>query len=368
MRPSLFWPCLLSPLLNADARAGSWIDDPAVRHDAMQRWPEATPRFKLDLDLPPEERWSSIYKDPLFKGAAADVQSYFDANLPKWAVPLVEGVAGDLEGHFRNYGREIRGVAAALEISVGTATLVNLVYALEKVGETDCTLMNTTGPCKKKDQHKGPGMCTSVVAEAADGTMWHGRNLDWNLPSSLRKYVFDVDFMRAGELVFRGTTVAGLVGAMHGMRPNGFSVSIDAREDGGSALFNILKFVSGEFRTASHLLREALETQSSFDAGLRLISSTTLVQPVYFIVAGAGARQGAVVARERRPPAVDVWLLNGTASPANWFQLQTNYDRWKAPPAWDDRRTPGVAHMLALGQRGVGAAGLKKGHASVADV
>jgi hypothetical protein len=29
-------------------------------------------------------------------------------------------------------------------------------------------------------------------------------------------------------------------------------------------------------------------------------------------------------------------------------------------PASDDRRTPGVAHMVALGQRGVGVQGLKK--------
>jgi len=54
------------------------------------------------------------------------------------------------------------------------------------------------------------------------------------------------------------------------------------------------------------------------------------------------------------PPARDVWLLNKTSTPAPWFVLQTNYDHWEAPPAWDDRRTPGNANMLQLGQAAVG--------------
>ena len=31
----------------------------------------------------------------------------------------------------------------------------------------------------------GPGLCTSIVAQDAAGSIWHGRNLDWNLPAVL---------------------------------------------------------------------------------------------------------------------------------------------------------------------------------------
>lgn len=28
--------------------------------------------------------------------------------------------------------------------------------------------------------------CTSIVAQSSDGTLFHGRNLDWNLPDDIR--------------------------------------------------------------------------------------------------------------------------------------------------------------------------------------
>ena len=50
------------------------------------------------------------------------------------------------------------------------------------------------------------------------------------------------------------------------------------------------------------------------------------------------------------------WLLQLSCDGVR--RLQTNYDHWEQPPSSDDRRTPGDAHMVALGQRGVGVAGL----------
>lgn len=33
----------------------------------------------------------------------------------------------------------------------------------------------------------------------------------------------------------------------------------------------------------------------------------------------------------------------------NWYILQTNYDNWKNPPFYDDRRTPGMKCMNKKG-------------------
>mmetsp|Transcript_35298 Transcript_35298/g.79685 ORF Transcript_35298/g.79685 Transcript_35298/m.79685 type:complete len:187 (+) Transcript_35298:2-562(+) len=129
---------------------------------------------------------------------------------------------------------------------------------------------------------------------------------------------------------------------------------MDARSGGGSPFLNILKFISGDFRSASHLLREALETQPDFDSGMNHLANTTVVEPIYYIVGGAGPKQGAVIERNRRPPAVDLWYINGTKAPAPWFVLQTNYDRTEKIPKWDDRQTPGIAHLRTLGQAAVG--------------
>jgi len=338
------------------AAARSWIDNTELRQQALARKPLTVKRFELDLDLPPEHRWTHIYSDPLFTNASQDVKDYFASNIPGWTLPLLEKIAADLRGHFHEYGDEMKGIAEALHMPIGTVVLVNLVYTLEGIASNGCKSRNSTGPCP--DQPKRPGLCTSLVAKASDGSMWHGRNMDWNLPANLRKYVFDVDFIRHGRRVFRTTTVAGLVGALHGFRPDGFSVSINARDHGGKVLPNLLKFlIKTKACTSTHLLRAALETAGSFDNALHMLSDTSLVEPVYYIIGGPLAGQGAVVARDRKGPH-DVWLMNKTSVPSPWFLLQTNYDRWLSPPSWDDRRTPGIKHMFSLGQSSVDESGL----------
>lgn len=346
---------LILPLLPL-AAARSWIDNEVLRQQALARKPQTVKRFELDLDLPPEHRWMQIYSDPLFMNASRDVKDYFASNIPGWTLPLLEKIAADLRGHFHEYGDEMKGIADALHMPIGTVVLVNLVYTLEGIADGGCKSRNSTGPCP--DQAKSPGLCTSIVAKASDGSMWHGRNMDWNLPANLRKYVFDVDFIRGGHRVFRTTTVAGLVGALHGFRPDGFSVSIDARHHGGNVLPNLLKFlINTKARTSTHLIRAALEATSSFDNAVHMLSDTSLVEPVYYIIGGPAAGQGAVVARDRKGPR-DVWLMNKTSVPSPWFLLQTNYDRWLEPPSWDDRRTPGIQHMFSLGQSSVDESGM----------
>jgi len=347
---------LLILLLLPLAEARSWINNAELRQQALARKPQIVKRFELDLDLPPERRWMQIYSDPLFTNASRDVKDYFASNIPAWTLPLLERIAADLRGHFHEYGDEMQGIAKVLHMPIGMVVLVNLVYTLEGIAGSGCKQRNSTGPCP--DHAKGPGLCTSIVAKASDGSMWHGRNMDWNMPANLRKYVFDVDFIRQGRRVFRTTTVAGLVGALHGFRPDGFSVSINARNHGGNVLPNLLKFlIETKARTSTHLIRAALEAASNFDNALHMLSDTSLVEPVYYIIGGPAAGQGAVVARDRKGPH-DVWLMNKTSVPSPWFLLQTNYDRWLSPPSWDDRRTPGIQHMLSLGQSSVDESGL----------
>lgn len=74
-----------------------------------------------------------------------------------------------------------------------------------------------------------PGLCTSIVAEDADGHIYHGRNLDWNLGDALLKLIINVDYQRGGKTVFTGTTLVGFIGVLNGMRAGQWSWSMDAR-------------------------------------------------------------------------------------------------------------------------------------------
>ena len=92
-------------------------------------------------------------------------------------------------------------------------------------------------PPQKED---GPGgLCTSVVAQQADGSIVHGRNLDWNLNPSERKLVINVNYVQKGRIVYTSTQPIGFVGVLNGIRhpdasgTGGWSFSMNARQHGG---------------------------------------------------------------------------------------------------------------------------------------
>jgi len=126
-----------------------------------------------------------------------------------------------------------------------------------------------------------------------------------------------------------------------------WAVSIDARGKGGKLLPNMLQLLLLDALTPTQHMRKVLETATSYDDAVDALSRSPQIDESYFIVAGASAEQGAVIARGREK-AVDVWRLN-SSEPDGWFRLQTNYDRWRPVPSADDRRTPGVASMRTLG-------------------
>jgi hypothetical protein len=89
--------------------------------------------------------------------------------------------------------------------------------------------MTTHAPQAKRaaDLETGPeGLCTSIVTQSptAGSTnqgglgVLHGRNLDWNIPDSLKDFVMDLHVTKGGEELYRGTGAIGFVGMLNGMR------------------------------------------------------------------------------------------------------------------------------------------------------
>ena len=46
--------------------------------------------------------------------------------------------------------------------------------------------------------------------------------------------------------------------------------------------------------------------------------------------------------REGMPGKVELGSESDMTKSGSWFLLQTNYDPWKKPPFFDDRRNPGI--------------------------
>lgn len=351
----------LTVALLAPASLAGWIDDPAMQQLAAGKTPQTPMKFQLDLDLPQKQRWTHIMQDPRLANAAKDVHSYFLKVVPKHLLPFIENVAKDLAGHFHDYADEIKGIAEALNMSVADVALVNLAYPLQEIGNVNCSQNNVTGPCPPKET--GPGLCTSYMAEDSNGTMWHARNLDWDLPDFLRKYIFDVEFMRGGKLLYTASTIAGLTGLLHGMKKGAFSISLNSREHSGSPILNLLDWlILPKQRLPTHLVREVFEGNPDYESTVQHLSTVDICAPVYFIVAGASRGQGCIISRGRLDE--DVWLMGQNTSnhhketnnlQPSWFRLQTNYDHWEEPPVWDDRRHPGIKYVEAIGQEGLNA-------------
>lgn len=345
---------LLLPLLHLgllDAAAAPWVEDEGLRRQTESRVASPAKRFTVDLDLAPEDRWATLAEDPSFANYGRDVTAYVEKFIPKRVFPLVTRLLSTLDGTFYpEYASEMKGIARALNVTVGDVVLVNLIYQLERIGRS-CEAGNTTGPCPPKSA--GPGLCTGVVAENEEkGEIWEGRNLDWNLDAVLLQYVLRVDYQKGNETLFSAVQIVGEVGVLHGVRPGAWSGQMNARDEGGDVLENILNDLLTGAKCPTTVLRYALEHSADYKGAVSYLSSQRLVNPAFFIIAGTEHAEGAILTRNRRgladrwslyqDPAKDTKRIN---IQPGWFRLQTNFNHWEPPPTWDDRRTPGVKHV-----------------------
>ncbi len=379
-------------LLLAGAAAGvsaaqGWLHNDTLKAHAADVQPHKLPRYTVDLDADPADRWTHVAKD--FLPEVPALQKYLASYIPSWALPIVEAIGRDIEPYFTDYGAEMVSLAKTLGLDLGEIVAVNLIYQIEAVG-LNCSNWNTTGPTRKDDPgcvavdpdqkwcyckdainfidpetglvppsrdsspESGPGLCTSVVARNAEGQIFHGRNLDWNLDASLLGLAVDVDFQRNNVTIFTGATLVGFVGVFNGMSPQ-WSASIDARQKGGLLWENLLEALLHKSMTPSQHMRKVLESAESFEAASMDLASADLINEVYYIVAGRGGNEGMVISRGRTPDDNGpVKTLNDTA----WFVAETNYDWWEPVPVADDRRTPIRANVAALTPAGVNASSI----------
>lgn len=208
---------------------------------------------------------------------------------------------------------------------------------------------------------KATSGCTSIVAQHTDddgtGHIVHGRNLDYGLPD-LMEVAVQLNFTRGGAMVYRGVSFVGYLGLLTGVRPGGFSVSINERRtEHGSVWTNIVEALLDGGKPIGFVVRETLEGKSNFAQALAVLRTQHLASVCYITVGGVGAGEGAVVTRDRNK-AVNVRMLWGQGA-WEFFVLETNYDWDKPVPPSDNRRGPAMALMNATSTGEVDAAYLR---------
>jgi len=302
--------------------------------------PEDVPTVVVNLDLAPKQRWVKICANPLYQQTAQFLVNTVEALLSSFGSGYILNEIGLMLNEYyfpQELAQEIQGCAGSLGIPVGWASLFNLGYEVSDA-------------------------CTSIVAQNTDGNIIHARNLDFwagmGFTDSLKDMTFIADYQTGGKTLFKTTGFAGYVGALSGIKPGAFSVTINTRfyKQGLWEMFYeiIAALEESNSSLVSFLTREVLATRNNFNAALNDLSNTELIADVYYTVAGTKSGEGAVISRNRFN-ATDVWKLN---PPSQWYVVQTNYDHWEQPPWFDNRVVPAENALNAIGQAHLTMSGL----------
>jgi hypothetical protein len=159
-------------------RRGKKCSSPYLRNKSKF---ENVPSYDVDLDLPPEDRWTHIindYKDklPIVLEASKDLLGEYGESI----VPPIISFASyfGLVAHMK----ELHGIAKAANLSFGQVVLLQITYEA------------STG-------------CTSVIKgrfEAA-GSPLHIRTMDWEL-DGLMELTIQVNYTKKKKVLFSCTT------------------------------------------------------------------------------------------------------------------------------------------------------------------
>jgi hypothetical protein len=197
-------------------------------------------------------------------------------------------------------------------------------------------------PTIAKLDKKATQGCSAVIAQLPDGSIGHGRNLDYIIPVDAIKINFETTFYKNGKPLFVSVGPLGS-GVSTGMRIGGWAFQQNTRMPNDSA--EHLKNAKTGALPYGMVLREILETTPDYSTALQKLESTRFMAGSYFSLSGTKGNEGAIFAADANivhslPYPTTLTLDSGIG---RWFLVQTNDDQWNVPHDW--RRPLAVARM-----------------------
>jgi acid ceramidase len=224
-----------------------------------------THTLEVDLSLPPSERW--VFSKPLRRGALALLDVYkrdlgISATQASFLIELARSVLP------QEFNDEMLSVANDTGLSLEDVALGNLYY----------------------DALKVIWGCTAFAVDTPAGPL-HGRNLDWWTSNGLLSTETLITRFRNGPVgPFMTVGWPGFVGALSGVAPGRFSLSLNSVISGDSPEV-ALPVVA--------LLRLVLQEEPTFDAAVARLSETPIASDAIVMV--VGTKEGEMVVVERTP-------------------------------------------------------------------
>lgn len=266
----------------------------------------SVPRFIIELNDPPKRRWDHIidyYKQDLRSIRDTIINDILPpGSLAKMLSASVAQAAALLSKlGIVMYSKELKGISERSGLSLGELTLMQFGY-------------------------EAASCCTSVAVsdENNGGKPVHIRTMDWGI-EALGPLTCEVEFQRAGVTQFFTTTWPGYVGVLTGMRPNGYSTSVNFRVTSSGYWSNIVESISYSW-PIGYLVRSVLESDTTFDVATTHLANSDLIAPVYFTCVGTEVNEAKLITRNRRSE--EQQLCMECVGPI----VQTNIDHWNRDP------------------------------------
>lgn len=219
--------------------------------------------YIINLDLPPEKRWEFLIE------CKQEVNDLLECYLNdfKGSEFIFEGI-GEFKKEIvsEEYLKEIEFISSISKFSSNEVLIANLYYDILKF-------------------YLG---CTAFAFENK-GKIIHSRNLDWWTDNNLlSKHSKIFDFQRNGNTVFKTVGWVGFIGALSGIKPNSFSLTLNAVSSNDNP--EIAKPVS-------FLLRDILDSAKTFEEAKRKLETTTIASDCLILLSGTKSNEMVVIER-----------------------------------------------------------------------
>jgi len=310
-------------------------------------WPTSKdiPRVVVNLDAEPENRYTDLIMNIIdqygWEGSYQHVENYWDT-LPGAVQDFMDTVSMDMISYMpEEFARELMGIEQVVQnLGKGKELPLKEIIALNFLYEW------TTA-------------CTSIIAQDANGTMWHARNLDWNFGgNSLYNMSAVVDYQTNGKTVYTTVTWIAYIGSLSGSNP-GFTVTIDQRDHYEEAIvFGNMDAMTDGASSVAFYLRQVLNTTATFSDAVSQLANAYIAAPVYYNIGGKNAGEGAIISRDRFGNTTDIWKWGSGPQPCcpdiqDWYLVETNYDHWTTKG--DTRQEDAIHALNSIGQANINA-------------
>lgn len=217
----------------------------------------------INLDLPPSKRWAFLTDH--VEGINSLLACYLkDFEEAKYLFESIGKYKREIVPQY--YLDEIRYIASISRFDEDHVLIANLYYDVLKF-------------------YFG---CTAFAVDNGT-TTFHCRNLDWHTENNLLgKHSMIFDFQRDGKTQYKTVGWPGFVGALSGIRPGKFSVTLNAvlSNDKPEMAFPI-----------SFLIRDVLASAESYDEAKQRLEQTPIASDCLILLSGVAPNERAVIER-----------------------------------------------------------------------